>query len=146
MLRWSSHSSRAAAKNSGEIGVNTTFPLHGFNTDGTDFAGKFAAEIFNIIEADELDTRHYWSEWLAVLRLMRGCDGAHGASMEAMLHRQGTSHNMPLPLRAQETRVGASEFQCSFPCFSAAIAKEHTIQPADLSQTDCEVEALILSW
>ena len=79
-----SQSSRAAAKNSRRDGVDAAFALDGLDADGADVVGELGAEVGDVVEANELDAGHDGFEGLAILRLVRGGDGAHGAAVEAV--------------------------------------------------------------
>ena len=65
--------------------MDAAFALDGLEADAADFGGEFGAEVGYIVEADEFDAGHYGHEGFAVFVLRGGCNGAHGAAVEAVV-------------------------------------------------------------
>ena len=124
-------------------GTDAAFALDGFDADGADVGGEFGAQIGDVVEADELDAGHDGREGLAVLRLVRGRDGAQGAAVEAVLEREELCADL-LAFAAQQAGVGAGELQRGLPGFGAAVAEEDAVEAADLGQAQGEFG--VCSW
>ena len=99
--------------------MNAALALDGLDADGADVVRELCAQIVDVVEANEFDAGHHRRERLAILLLVRRCDRAHGAAVEAVLDREKLCADA-LAFGAQKSGVGASQLQRGLPGFGAA--------------------------
>src|SRR5258708_3726860 len=127
----------------GRYRVDTTFSLNRFYTDRADIIGKLRSQVIDVVKTHELNVRHYRSEWGAILLLVRGCDRAHRAAVEAVLEREKFRAEL-LAVGSHTQSVRAGELQRCLPCLSTAVAEKHPIKAADLRQAEREVRCALM--
>ena len=86
--------------------VDAAFALDDFEGNGADFGRERGAESGDVVERDELYIGHDGREGETVFFLVRGCDGAHGSTVEAVFERDDPGSQM-LAFRAHKAGVGA---------------------------------------
>src|SRR5271157_945491 len=109
------------------------FALDGFDEDGTDFIRKFRAQVSDIVELHKIDAWHNRAEWLAILGLVSGGDGAEGAAVKALLKGDKSCADL-LAFAAQESGVRAGQLERAFPGLSAGVGKECAIKAGTLGK------------
>ena len=114
-------------------GADAALALDGFEADGAVFIGECGAQCRDIVERDELDTRHHRHEGFAVLLLFGRRHRAHGAAMKAMIEREELCADLRA-LAATGSGVESRQLQRSFPRFRAAVRKEGPVHARHLRE------------
>ncbi len=124
-------------------GMNAALTLNRFDADGADILGKQVAQMIDIIEADEINVRHNWGKGLPILELVGGCHRADGSTMKAVFQSQKTAAQWLASFGGQGG-VRSSDLECSLPSLRSGVAKEDTIETADLSQAESEGSSVLV--
>src|ERR1700686_692915 len=115
--------------------VNAAFTLNGFQDYSANCVVKFGFEIGDIVEADKFDAGHQRSKRQAIF--LRGGDtqGAEGASVKGIVHRQDAMLGRRLVRRiGGGTCAKASEFQGTVGSFSAAVREEDSLHSGNFRE------------
>src|SRR6185437_12234821 len=109
------------------------FSLNELKSNGADCRIKLLLQVSDVVELHKLHARENWSKGRAIFLFMGGRKRAKGAAMECML--QGKDAPLGFRIcRSIRFRVGTSNFQCRFPCFSAAVGEKGPVHAGDLCQ------------
>ena len=99
------------------------------------FESNFRCRSSNVIEFDEGDAGQQWNKRSAIFWLTGRGQGTEGASVKGIVHGKDArlwARFASVPV--VRLRKGAGEFERSFPCFGAAVAKEGAVKAGDLRQ------------
>ncbi len=123
----------------GGDGVDAALALDGLDEDGADVGSgagaEFGAEVFDVVEADEVDVGHDGREGGAVGKLLGGGDRAHGAAVEAVLEGKEAGAECAA-VGVGRHGMGAGELERGLPGLGAAVAEEDAVEAADLGEAE----------
>src|SRR5229473_5003133 len=113
--------------------TDAAFALHKFKSNGADGGIKFAFQIGDVVEANELHARYARRKRRPIFFFVRGRQSAEGPSVESMFQGE----NPPLRFLSA-TAIGLSispgQFKSPFPRFRAAVGEECPVHAGDLRQ------------
>src|SRR5690348_16780086 len=118
--------------------IDAAFALNGFDTNRTDAPIKLSLQFVDIVEWNEIHSGYQRHERIAILRLPGGRERAKCAPVERIFECQQTPLRL-VSIAAVGPSIGASELQCSFPCFRSAIAEKRAIHTGHLRQPLCQL-------